>query len=126
MSTAHQPSHWLRTKKELTPALVEHVSAKSFVHPVDLIEPEGDEVAKGVDMFKSLLAMCLPTTAHGWDRKLVGYRRMCVFVYAEMPSYFNGMSKKELAKYLGISPRALRKELAHVKTLKANALKNNL
>ena len=57
----------------------------SFVHPGDLIDAAStfdDEHSKeeGIDTFKRLLFMCLPRKAHGINRELVGYHRMCVLI----------------------------------------------
>jgi hypothetical protein len=105
---------WARKDK-----LIENAGIQNFIHPADTMEPFGDEQSKAeaTEMFTRLLRLCLPTKAHGIHRTKVGHRRMCVLVYHLTPSFFDGMSKRDLAKHLGVSERAMRKEFDQIKSM---------
>ena len=126
-------SDWIRDKKELTPTVMDGLSIKAFKHPADMLESFGSEqtAIEAKDMFVRMLMLCIPTARRGGrdggneDRKVVGYRRMCVLTYICAPSFFQNMTKRELAQHLGITYRALKYEFNHVKSLLINNCKRN-
>lgn len=131
MSNDKAPSHWIRMRSSLTSDIIQAASVEQFKHPAEAMETFDDEqstVDQAKEMFVRLLMHCLPNQSRGGagggneDRKMVGYRRMCVMAYVCAPALFNGMTKRELAKHIGITPRALRYE---IKTVKALMITNN-
>ena len=117
MSNQHAPSHWQKSRVSLSNEIIQEASAKQFTHPSEAMEAFADEQssAEAKEMFVRMLMLCIPTRAHGVDRKKVGHKRMCVLTYMFAPKFFDGMTKRELAAYLGITYRALKQEFKSIK-----------
>jgi hypothetical protein len=117
-------------------ALIEKSGVETYVHPADSLDSIGTQ-GNGNDVGEVLtrmLMLCLPQPGTGQRvrggsggnafRLEVGYRRMCVLTYLHAPVFYHGMTKRQLAKHLGISYRALMHEFVYVRSLIANQQHN--
>jgi len=128
MSTNPDPhAAWARQQ-----AMIEKSGVDAYVHPgdrMDIVDTQynGDDLGEAL---RRLLLLCLPKPGVGQRvrggaggnafRLEVGYRRMCVLTFITAPVYYHGMTKRGLARHLGISYRALMGEFVYVRSLIAN------
>jgi hypothetical protein len=97
---------------------------ETYRHPMEDIEPEEVDVRKQAQeeaqqMFKEIVMPCLPSPAYGKLRRFAaGYNRWIVVCYYTAPDeWFSGVTKRDLARYLGLTYRALMLEFSHVEAL---------
>lgn len=77
----------------------------------------GKHAADAADIFRRLIADCLPTKrlrngAKGERRWLAAYRRLVVIAYCVTPEQFLGMKQGEVAEFLGIDREEFNRRLA--------------
>lgn len=117
MGTPRDEAFW-----KLKEDKADEAGAAEWQHPGEMIDAaaaaklfEGQDVGQ---LFKRLLILCLPPPGYGKTRRMeVGYRRMCIIVFELAPELFNGMDKKALAKYLGLTYRGLLMEFDQVRAM---------
>jgi hypothetical protein len=97
---------------------------EAYRHPMEDIEPEEVDVRKQAQeeaqqMFKETVLPCLPSAGYGKLRRFAaGYNRWVVVCYYTAPDeWFSGVTKRDLARYLGLTYRALMLEFNHVEAL---------
>lgn len=105
------------------PQLRDDEADESWVHPAEAMEPgEAPDPGAGVDHFRRLLIACLPTKGYGVRMGMAkhlqaGYHRMVATTYVVSPELFPGMKPKEVAKAIGLSWWAFRKQLRAVRDM---------
>jgi len=105
------------------PQLRDDEADESWVHPAEAMEPgEAPDPGAGVDLFRRLLAACLPAKGYGVrmgkaKHLQACYHRMVATSYVVSPELFNGMAPKEVAAAIGLSWWAFRKQLRAVRDM---------
>ena len=101
-------------------AAANEAAIEAWSHPGEAAESAGEQAPivseAEAAVFRALIEMIVPPAHYGTMRRWkAGHHRLVVMVYMIAPEYFNGMTREELGRALGLTERPLRAHFAEVR-----------